>query len=153
MKGRDGFVSEHVVNLSDSVLSMAEIKVLSKDLNFYLTPGEINRFELNKDLHEFARRMKCKAYLRKYGEGSLDRKDMRFKCKSKWMPDVVDPALSLFLENIERGILSINEGGCNYSNLDKEERKALKDLKSYEDIVIKSTDKGSAVVVWGREDY
>ena len=53
MKDRD-FVSEHVVNLSDRVLSMAEIKVLSKDLNFCLTPGEINRFELNKDLQEFA---------------------------------------------------------------------------------------------------
>ena len=115
--------------------------------------GEINRFELNKDLHEFVRRMNCKAYFRKYGEGNLDRKDMRFKCKSKWMPDVVDPALSLSLENLERRILSINEGGRNYSNLDKEGRMTLKDLKSYEDIVIKSADKGSAVVVWGREDY
>ena len=80
--------------------------------------------------------MKCKAYFRKYWKGSLDRKDMRFKCKSKWMTYVVDPALSLFLENLERRIFSINEGGRNYSNLDKEEKKALKDLKSYEDNVI-----------------
>ena len=65
------------------------------------------------------------------------------------MPDVVDPALCLFLENLERRILKINDGGRNYSNLDKEERKALEDLKSYEDIVIKSADKRSALVVWG----
>ena len=34
MKGRNGFVSEHVVNLSDRIFSMAEINVLSKGLNF-----------------------------------------------------------------------------------------------------------------------
>ena len=63
------------------------------------------------------------------------------------------PVISLFLEHLERRILSINEGGRNCSKLDKEERKALKDLKSYEDIVIKSANKCSAVVVWDREDY
>ena len=33
------------------------------------------------------------------------------------------------------------------------ERKALYDLKNDISIVIKSADKGSAVVVWDREDY
>ena len=41
----------------------------------------------------------------------------------------------------------------NYSNLDKEERKAIKNLKGYKDIVIKNADKGSAVIVWGIEQY
>ena len=40
-----------------------------------------------------------------------------------------------------------------FNNLTKSERKALYDLKNDKSIVIKSADKGSAVVVWDREDY
>ena len=40
-----------------------------------------------------------------------------------------------------------------YSNLTREERKALQTLKNDNSIVIKGADKGSAVVVWDREDY
>ena len=39
-----------------------------------------------------------------------------------------------------------------YNNLTREERRALYDLKNDKNIVIKSADKGSAVVVWDRED-
>ena len=45
----------------------------------------------------------------------------------------------------------MNECGVNYSNLSYNERKALR--KSYPDIVIKKADKGSAVVVWGLDQY
>ena len=45
--------------------------------------------------------------------------------------------LDLFLKNLEFKMLSINECGVNYSNLSYNERKALRDLKSYPDIVIK----------------
>ena len=55
-----GFVSENV-KLSDRILTNAEIKVLSKGLNFCPTPKEINKFELVKDSREFRSRMKCKA--------------------------------------------------------------------------------------------
>ena len=41
--------------------------------------------------------------------------------------------------------------GSNYSNLTIEERLAIRDLKGYRDIAIKGADKGSAVVVWGKE--
>ena len=40
-----------------------------------------------------------------------------------------------------------------YNNLTREEQRALYDLKNDKNIVIKSTKKGSAVVVWDREDY
>lgn len=49
------------VKLSDWILTNAEIKVLSKGLNFCPTPKEINKFELVKDSREFRSRMKCKA--------------------------------------------------------------------------------------------
>ena len=40
-----------------------------------------------------------------------------------------------------------------YNNLTREERTALYDLKTDKNIIIKSADKGSAVVVWDGEDY
>ena len=40
-----------------------------------------------------------------------------------------------------------------YNNLTSKERQALYDLKNDKNIVIKGADKGSAVVVWDREDY
>ena len=40
-----------------------------------------------------------------------------------------------------------------YNNLTSKDRQALCDLKSDKNIVIKGTHKGSAAVVWDREDY
>ena len=40
-----------------------------------------------------------------------------------------------------------------YNNLTREERSALYNLKNHKNIVIKSADKDSAVVVWDRDDY
>ena len=40
-----------------------------------------------------------------------------------------------------------------YNNLTREERTALYDLKNDKNIIIKSADKGSTIVVWDREDY
>ena len=40
-----------------------------------------------------------------------------------------------------------------FNNLTKEEREALCSLKDDHSIIIKGADKGSAVVVWDREDY
>ena len=40
-----------------------------------------------------------------------------------------------------------------YSNLTKDERDAVYSLKNDNSIIIKDADKGSAVVVWDREDY
>ena len=62
--------------------------------------------------------------------------------------------VDLFLKNLERGLFSINESGRNYANLSYTERRALRNLKEYSDIVItEKADKGSAVVVWGLEEY
>ena len=40
-----------------------------------------------------------------------------------------------------------------HSNVTREERSALYNLKNDKNIVIKSADKGSGVVVWDRDDY
>ena len=49
--------------------------------------------------------------------------------------------------------MSIEIPKDKYNNLTREERGALFDLKNDKTIVIKGADKGSAVVVWDRDDY
>ena len=54
---------------------------------------------------------------------------------------------------LEKGVLAVSPDGKNFTNLSFEEPEALKELKSDRSIVIKEADKGSAIVVWDREDY
>ena len=49
--------------------------------------------------------------------------------------------------------MDVSDKGKSFSNLSKEEWDALSDLINDKSIIIKSADKGSAVVVWDREDY
>ena len=49
--------------------------------------------------------------------------------------------------------MKISVEGNNFSNISREEKVALNNLKSDRTIVIKEADKGSGVVVWDREDY
>ena len=58
-----------------------------------------------------------------------------------------------YLSLLEKEALTIGPEGRNFSNLSIGERQALHELRSDRNIVIKKADKGSAVVVWGREDY
>ena len=58
----------------------------------------------------------------------------------------------MYLSRLEEEILSL-DGKISYSNLTKGERNALYLLRDDPSIIIKEADKGSAVVVWDREDY
>ena len=70
----------------------------------------------------------------------------KFRKKSTWIPPISEPALESFLSELEKRLLFINEVGHNYSNLSNAERSALRDLKTYQDIVIKPADKGFGVM-------
>ena len=99
-------VSENIVNSSDRILSKAEIKVLSKGLDFCPTPTGMNKFELVKDLRELGRRIKCKAAFHEKGDKEYARSDKRthFWEQSSSIPNEVDPALELLLNTLEERV-------------------------------------------------
>ena len=142
-----------MVNLSNRELTIEEIKVLFRGLNFCRTLNSIDKFQLKKDIDEFGGRLKLKYHFDKVDKSMDSVKNRRFKDKSKWVPEVNEPMLDLLLKNLELELFSIKESGHNYSTLSYLERRALRNLKESSDIVIKKADKGSAVVVWGLEDY
>ena len=116
----------------------------------------MDRFNLRKDINEFIRRIRLKEYFYDGDNVGGDFSDVpAFRNKSTWIPERGRQiAIEAYAQAVEEEILSSlnNERGV-YSNLSESERKALKYLKSYDDIIIKQADKGSGVVVMDRETY
>ena len=103
-------------------------------LNFCPTPRYFDRYKLRRDINDFIRRIRLKEYF--YGG------------------DNVEGNFSNVPAFRNKSILSsFNNDGRVYSNLLPEERQALEDLKSYDNIVIKEADKGSGVVIMDKERY
>ena len=123
---------------------------LSKGLNFYPTPSIVNKAELKEDIDNFSRRMRLKWHFKDQPNNENVNK---FKPKSKFNPKYENQLLETYLKVAENSIMEITEDGKVFSNLSKEEKQALNDLKNDKTIVIKSADKGSAVIVWDRDDY
>ena len=76
-----------------------------------------------------------------------------FKPKSKFNPRNKDAPIELYLSSLEEKLITVEVPKDRFEILTESERKALYDLENDKIIVIKSADKGSAVVVWDREDY
>ena len=76
----------------------------------------------------------------------------KFKPKSTFNPRNKDAAIEIYLSSLEEKLMNIEIPQNKYNNLTREERSALYNLKNDKNIVIKSADKGSAVVVWDRND-
>ena len=73
-----------------------------------------------------------------------------FRRKSKFNPKGKDTVIEMYLSRLEEEILAID---ISYSNVTREEREALNNLRNDTSIIIKGADKGSEVIVWGRGDY
>ena len=72
--------------------------------------------------------------------------------KSSWSPPAGHYNLEVFLSQNEHELFRIPDTSITYSNLTKEEWQAIRSLSDDRSTVIKKTDKGSCIVVWGRED-
>ena len=72
---------------------------------------------------------------------------------SKCTPPIREIQLEMYLSEIEERLLSINESRKSSPILKKDERDALHSLMSDDELIIKPSYKGSAVVVWSKHDY
>ena len=145
-----------VVNLSKRVLTEGEVSLLSKGLKFCPTPEKIDIYSLRQDIKEYVRRVRLKEYF------YTDQDDVEgefsslpaFRKKSNWSPGRNrELAIEAYVEALERDILAHDFGTPYQRNLTREEQQALQDLCTYDDIIIKQADKGSAVVVMDKEAY
>ena len=144
------FVSKTVVNFSKRNLNYAEISLLSKGLKFVLTCNNIDKAKFKMELEAFGRMVLLKWHFR--NENKDIHRDM-FKPRSKFNPRHKDAAIELYFSSLEEKLKKVEVPKDKFNNLTNSEQKALYDLKNDTSIVIKSADKGSAVVVWDKEDY
>ena len=144
------FVSNNVVNLSRRSLTDSEMSLLSKGLNFIPTSNTIDKAKLKTELEAFGRILRLKWHFRnEANEFHLD----QFKPKSSLNPRNKDSAIEIYISSLEEKLIKLEIPKDKYNNLTSKERQALYYLKNDKKIVIKGADKGSAVVVWDREDY
>ena len=134
-------------------LTDSEKSVLSKGLNFVPITKRTNEFSIKQDVEKFLRRVQLKAFFHdKEDDSDTSNKDI-FETllvrKSKWTPPEGQFAsLDFFTKKCRHDIhkLKFNRN-TKFSNLSSEEWAALKNLSKRNDIVVKSADKGGAVVV------
>ena len=145
------FVSKNVINLSQRQLTKSEISLLSKGLKFVPTPNMIDKAKLKQELEVFGRKLRLMWHFR--NDERIFDCNTKFRPKSTFNPKNKDVTIETYLSSLEENLLDIDIPKDKFNNLSKEERDALYSLKNDNTIVIKGAGKGSAVVVWDREDY
>lgn len=130
------------MNISSRALSPAEIKLLSKGLNFCPSSGNVNKFELYQDLDNFARNLHLRGYF--HGRPTESKKLLPAPSDKMWTPNEQrDKHLNPYISAVQKDIIKEFEKRLPIrSNLARDEREALKCLSEDTAIVIKSADKG-----------
>ena len=147
-------VKPKIINISSYVLNDTEIQLLSKGSKFCPTPQYPDLLDLEVDLNEFARSLLLQELFanktNNSSQGSLVKK------KGEFIPnDSNNFDLNSVVKKLKKVGASLNnipKNEVNF-NITLSERKALKTLQANKNIVIRESDKGSALVVMNANFY
>lgn len=144
----------NVVNLSQKFKpSNTQLNLLEKGLTFVPTIDihKNQKFQFQLDLQNYHRKLKLASYFK----DSDKNKPNPFIPKSNWnppsnqIPNEIHELIKNYLKDFKKHYKVLREK----PNLTKGEVKALRELYHNKSIVIKTADKGSAVVILSREQY
>ena len=131
-----------IINMSSRELSSNEIKLLKKGLKFTPIPRR-NETELKTDIQEFGRELRL---LEHFDNHQQEQENSLIINKFNFVPPKPsDQYPSAFLQATSNYHQDTPPMQKNY--ISKEERKALRDLKNDNSIIIKEADKGGATVI------
>lgn len=139
---------KYITNLSSRSLTEAESSLLSKGLTYVptSTPKEAS---IEESLDNFDRSNRIKYFFR----GQPERKPHPFKEPSTWMPPKASKGIETYLHRIRTNLHKVNINKHIKPNLNPQEKKALTTLAKDPNIIIKSADKGSGIVVEDTKNY
>ena len=145
------------INLTSSELTDAERSLLTKGPAFCPTPKDVNWQKVIDDLDKFERRIRLAFFHHGRNPDENPRKvDDRLPAipsATNWMPPKCSsPEVEVFINNVRKDILEPQNLRTVKDNLTKDERLALRNLKS-SDKVIRIQDKGSRFVILNQEEY
>lgn len=143
----------NVMNLSSITLSPAQMNVLSKGLNFCPATGGFDEFQLFKDLDNFARNMRLREYF--YDHPATEEARRTLPSYKHWTPPTQrDSCLDMYIKAVQRDVRKAYQTQISFHhNMTTNEKKALEELASCPDIIIKPADKGGAIVILDKTDY
>ena len=148
-----------VVNLSSRRLSIYELSVLGKGLNFCPTPSKFDHGPIKESIDKFFRKCSLKLFFENpqndqefpdnHENPAFEHQDMKLASKfSPPMPSNLELIHYLICEEI----LSYNQVNSS-RNLSNTQLSALSSLRNDEHIIIKKADKGSNIVIMDKTDY
>lgn len=148
--------SGSVINLcKEFLLTPAQHSLLNKGLTFSpsTTTTPQTKEQTKLDLEKYHRALKLAEFF-KNQEDTAHNTTRPFQPPSFWEPPThqLDPELLKLIEQ-DKLLMTAYTLEKEQPNLTHAERKALKELKSNQNIVIKPADKGSNIVLMDQEDY
>lgn len=152
-EGLRSLVSQNVVVLAENFsLSQAQWNVLNRGLTFIpvVDLNKNQKAQLQFDLQSYHRRIKLALYF-----GNRRRQLAHFTGISDWTPplDKLPPEANILIKEDQKEFHRHFKNWKEQPNLSQEEEDAIKELMGNKHIVIKPADKGSAVVILGRDQY
>lgn len=147
-------MSDPIINLSKHTLTEPEKQILSKGLTFVPTT-QPNSFNVKLELQRFFRKIRLKYHFRNRDYHPIQAAT-RFKPQSTFTPAA--HMMSQRILAYEQVVLKetvelLNTHKYTKYNISRDERLALQSLSSNKTIVIKSADKGGAIVIQDTSDY
>ena len=163
---------QNAINLSNTVLSEEQISLLKKGPSFVPTPTDINWYEVRKDFTKFTNKIRHIADLDQQQEqvypqvnsneptinennfplGKPPPKVNLYQQLYRSKPST-NNSVELFIKSIEKELFNPNNIKKTRNNLNKEKKLALKEMKLWNDKVIRVQDKGSRLVVLDTNSY
>lgn len=129
------------------------MELLSRGLTFIPTIGlnKDKKTQLQLDIQNYHRKIKLATYFK----NSNKEKPLPFMPASVWSPppDKLPPEIQELIQKDKETFDRHFKGHKEKTNLSPQEMEALKELIHNKHIVIKPADKGSAVVILGRDQY
>ena len=150
----------HPINISNKILTDDEKSLLSKGPSFCPTPKDVNRLKLAEDWEIFESRLRSAVLFKQIrpekGTPINESPQLlpKFKSKSTWRAPVSKSLpLENFLQLVKTDIFDPANTKKALDNLNKGERRALRDLQQLDSQSIKIQDKGSKFVILETEEY
>ena len=162
-----------VINLSDTPLTRHELYTFYLGKSFAPTPGLPNMMQFNDDIKKWCTSLRSAYNMDRFNKAKniqqianvvedpmLDsmKKLQKDLIKSEYRFEVAETkshALELFLKKVIDDVNNhrSNRVKSNPSNIEKETRQAISDMKNWDDKVIRLFDKGSGFFVLNKSDY
>ena len=142
----------NVLNLSKLLsLSTAQTQLLERGLTFIPRPTKYDWEELQRDLHQYHRRIKMIDYF----QFQSDCRHIPFTYPSNWEPETsqLHKKTQQLFQLDRQALRSYRPPTDVPDNLSEVERRALTQLTHNPNIIIKPADKGSKIVIMDRQQY